>query len=105
MPAANPVQTMLALTRHRNSSALLRSSPAAPREISLLRHSVGALSARRHGCVHCHRTPLVGEIVHMYGDRLVCELCRPRHREPPARTEPVRSPEHDRAVRARPRAA
>jgi hypothetical protein len=86
---------MLALTRHRNPLV----------EISLLRHSVGALSARRHGCVHCHRTPLVGEVVHMYGERLVCELCRPLHRELPSRVEVVRSPEHDRAVRARPRAA
>ncbi len=74
MPSANHIQTMLALTRHRNPLV----------EISLLRHSVGALSARRHGCVHCHRTPLVGEVVHMYGDQLVCELCRPLHREPPA---------------------
>ncbi len=86
---------MLALTRHR--------SPLV--EISLLRHSLGALSARRHDCVHCHRTPLVGEVVHLYGERLVCELCRPLHREPPARSEIVRSPEHDRAVTARPRAA
>jgi len=95
VPVAKRLQTMLALTRHRNP--LL--------EISLLRHSVGALSARRHGCVHCHRTPLVGEVVHMYEDRLVCELCRPLHREAPGRSEAVRSPEHDRAVRARPRAA
>jgi len=86
---------MLALTRHRNPLM----------EISLLRHSVGALSARRHGCVHCHRTPLIGEVVHIYGYRMVCELCRPLHRESPARSEIVRSPEHDRAVRARPRAA
>jgi hypothetical protein len=41
----------------------------------------------------------------MYGEKLVCELCRPLHREPPGRSESVRSPEHDRAVRARPRAA
>jgi hypothetical protein len=95
VPAANGGQTMLALTRHRHPLM----------EISLLRHSLGALAAGRHGCVHCHRTPLVGEVVHMYGDRLVCALCRPRHREPPLRTETVRSPEHDRAVRARPRAA
>jgi hypothetical protein len=86
---------MLALTRHRNPLM----------EISLLRHSVGALSARRHGCVHCHRTPLIGEIVHIYGEALVCELCRPLHRERPGRSEIVRSPEHDRAVRSRPRAA
>jgi hypothetical protein len=94
-PPRNTFKPMLALGRHRNPLV----------EISLLRHSVGALSARRLGCVHCHRTPLVGEIVHMYGERLVCELCRPLHREPPARTEPVRSPEHQRAVRACPRAA
>jgi hypothetical protein len=93
--AANPRQTMLALTRHRHTLM----------EISLLRQSVGALQARRHGCVDCHRTPLVGEVVHLYGDRLVCALCRSRHREPPARTELVRSPEHQRAVKARPRAA
>jgi hypothetical protein len=93
--AAKHVQTMLALSRHRNPLV----------EISLLRQSVGALSARRLGCVHCHRTPLVGEVVHMYGERLVCELCRPLHREPPARTESVRSPEHQRAVRACPRVA
>jgi hypothetical protein len=86
---------MLALTRHRNPLM----------EISLLRHSVGALSARRHDCVHCHRTPLIGEIVHMYGQALVCELCRHRRREQPARSEIVRSPEHDRAVKTRPRAA
>jgi hypothetical protein len=86
---------MLALTRHRNPLV----------EISLLRHSLGALSARRRDCVHCHRTPLVGEVVHLYGERLVCELCRPLHREPPARSELVRSPEHQRAVRACPRAA
>jgi hypothetical protein len=92
---AKPLRTMLALTRHRNPLM----------EISLLRHSVGALSARRHGCVDCHRTPLIGEVIHIYGKGLVCELCRPRHRERPARSEIVHSPEHDRAVKARPRAA
>jgi hypothetical protein len=86
---------MLALSRSRHPLM----------EISLLRQSVGALGARRHGCADCHRTPLVGEFVHIYGDRLVCALCRSRHREAPARTEVVRSPEHDRAVRSRPRAA
>ena len=95
MPAANRLQTMPALIRHRNP--LL--------EISLLRHSVGALTSRRHNCVHCHRTPLIGEVVHIYGQGLVCELCRPLRREQPASSEIVRSPEHDRAVKARRRAA
>jgi hypothetical protein len=59
--------------------------------------------------VHCRRTPLVGEVVHVYaaaaGERTVCALCRERHREPPARTEIVHSSEHHRAVKARTRAA
>jgi hypothetical protein len=83
--------------------ALSRNRPLV--EISLLRQSVGALVARRHGCVDCHRTPLIGEMVYLYGERLVCELCRPRHREAPGRSELVRSPEHARAVRRRPRTA
>ena len=95
MPAAKRGETMLALSRSRQPLM----------EISLLRQSVGALGARRHGCADCHRTPLVGEFVHIYGERLVCALCRSRHRDAPVRTEVVRSPEHERAVRSRPRAA
>jgi hypothetical protein len=91
--AANATRMLLALTRHRHPLV----------EISLLRQSVGALAARRHGCVDCHRTPLIGEVVHLYGERLVCELCRPLHREPPGSSVLVRSPEHERAVRRRSR--
>jgi hypothetical protein len=82
-----------------------RSRFRAPREISLLRMSVGALAAGRHRCWHCRRTPLVGEHVHLYGERLVCELCRHLRREPPGSTVLVHSPEHERAVKLRPRAA
>jgi hypothetical protein len=92
-------QTMLA-------HAKLRRPPS---EISLLRRSVGALGAGRPRCHHCHRNPLVGERVHVYestaGERVVCELCRPLRREPPARSEIVHSPEHRRAVKTIPRAA
>jgi hypothetical protein len=81
----------------------LRRSPSMPvpppLERALLRRSVGAAEAQRHRCLHCHRTPLTGEVVHVYGDRLVCELCRPLRREPPARSELMHSPEHERAVR------
>lgn len=74
-------------------------------ESALLRKSVGALYSRRHRCAHCRRTPLVGERVYLYaaaaGERLVCELCRPLRREPPARSELVHSSEHDRCVRLR----
>ena len=98
MPPANRLQTMQALP-------ISRSRARAPREISLWRHSIGALAAGRHRCVHCHRTPLVGEHVHVYGDRLVCELCRHLRREAPGRTEIMHSPEHERAVKRQPRAA
>ena len=70
-------------------------------ELALLRKSVGALAEARDRCVHCHRTPLIGERVYLYSERSVCELCRPRRREAPQATELVRSPEHARAVRVR----
>ena len=66
-----------------------------------MRKSVVALTDKRALCVHCHRTPLVGERVYLYGERIVCELCRPRRREAPQATELMRSPEHARAVRVR----
>ena len=70
-------------------------------EISLVRTSMRKLAASRRGCVHCHRTPLIGETVFVYGDRLVCELCRPLRREAPGRAEVVHSAERDHTVRRR----
>jgi hypothetical protein len=86
------------------------SAPARPAlEQALLRRSVDESQAHRHRCVHCHRTPLTGEMVHVYatvsGERLVCDLCRPLRREPPARSELMHAPEHERAVRVQRRAA
>jgi hypothetical protein len=80
----------------------IASSPSSRLELALLRKSVGALASRRERCVHCQRTPLVGERVYHYRQRLVCELCRPLRREAPERSELVHSPEHKRAVRVRP---
>lgn len=85
-------------------------------ESLLLRKSVGALAANRARCATCHRTPLVGEVMHHYPsasrgsqadeERLVCDLCRPAERRAPQRSEVIRSSERDRAVRVRaPRAA
>jgi hypothetical protein len=95
------------LTPPRRAATPFRS--LVPREISFLRSSMDALDSGRPRCADCHRTPLVGEMVHVYpasaGDRVVCELCRARHREPPARSELVHSPEHDRAVKVRSKAA
>jgi hypothetical protein len=90
----------------------LRRSPAPavpPLEKALLKRSMGEHETRRHRCVHCHRTPLTGEMVHVYGtaagERLVCELCLPLRREPPVRSELMHAPEHERSVRIARRAA
>lgn len=100
---------MPSLTRARRTAGPFRALPSPPREISLLRSSVGSLDSGRPRCMHCHRIPLVGELVHVYdarpGECHVCELCRPLHREPPARSELVHSSEHHRAVKGRTRAA
>jgi hypothetical protein len=82
---------------------MLSASPTAPIAQALLRRSVGLLVDERPHCAHCHRTPLVGERVYLYAQAIVCELCRPRRRGAPERSELVRSPEHKRAVRVRPR--
>jgi hypothetical protein len=58
-----------------------------------------ALRERRHGCVHCHRTPLIGELVFFYGELMVCELCRPLRHDRPSREEVVHSSEHTLSVR------
>jgi hypothetical protein len=67
----------------------------------LLRRGLGALSADRHRCGDCGRTPLTGEHVHLYGEGepIVCALCRPGRREPPIATELVRHCEHGHTVR------
>ena len=65
--------------------------------------------AARHRCAHCRRTPLTGEVVHVYlaggEERIVCELCRPKRREPPVASRLMRSPAHDKTVRVLERAA
>jgi hypothetical protein len=73
----------------------------------LLRRGVGVLAADRNRCADCGRTPLVGEQVHLYGrhDSVVCELCRPLRREPPAASETVRHTERGQTVRLTARAA
>jgi hypothetical protein len=96
--------------RARRATTRFRTSfSVAPRELSFLHANVAPAGSARPSCVHCGRTPLVGEVLHVYeatgGDRHVCELCRSRHREAPARSELVHSPEHHRAVKARTRAA
>jgi hypothetical protein len=80
-----------------------------PFELALLRRSVGDHETQRHRCEHCGRTPLTGEVVHLYvvaaGERLVCDLCRPLRREAPTRSQLMHAPEHERSVRLTSRAA
>ena len=64
-------------------------------QLALMRKS----EAPRSACAHCRRTPLIGEVVHRYEGRLVCDLCRPRLRATPEATELMHSPDHDRSVR------
>jgi hypothetical protein len=104
MPGVEAPETMPTLSLRRSAT------PARPAlEQALLRRSVGESQAHRHRCVHCHRTPLTGEMVHMYvsvgEERLVCDLCRPLRREAPVRSELMHAPERERAVRVQRRAA
>ena len=99
MPVPNRTETMQPIS-------YTRSRLRAPREISLLRKVTSDRDRIASSCAHCHRTPLVGEHVHVYGERLVCQLCRHLRREPPGETVVMHSSEHLRAVKAaRPRAA
>jgi hypothetical protein len=72
-----------------------------PFEINLVPPSMRALREKRTGCVHCHRSPLIGEIVFYYGERMVCELCRPLRRDRPTRDEVVHSSEYELTVKRR----
>ena len=74
----------------------------------LLQRGLGALEADRTRCADCGRTPLFGEVVHLYDGRrprLVCELCRPLRREAPVASQRVRHPAHGHTVRITVRAA
>jgi hypothetical protein len=69
-------------------------------ERALLRKSVGSLADRRHRCVDCGRTPLIGETLHHYaGGATICELCRPLRRGEPSESERVRHSEAGLTVR------
>jgi hypothetical protein len=63
-------------------------------ELALLRRGMIERSAKRQACARCRRTPLIGERVYFpeHGVML-CELCRPRQGDPPARWTLVHGPE------------
>ena len=74
-------------------------------ELELLRRGVGALSADRHRCIDCQRTPLIGERVYAYEPGPVCELCRALRTDEPVSSQIVRHSEYGHAVRLTVRAA
>lgn len=73
----------------------------------LLRRGVGSLTADRHRCKDCDRTPLVGERIHVYERQkgIVCELCSQLRRSTPITSELVRHSELGHTVRLTARAA
>jgi hypothetical protein len=73
----------------------------------ILRSSLGALGNDRSSCSSCHRTPLTGELLHVFGsgDKL-CSLCLaelPEAERSPLRSEQVHDAE--RRLSVIPRAA
>jgi hypothetical protein len=75
-------------------------------ERELLRKGVGALRATAPRCADCGRSPLTGELVHIFPrGETVCELCRPLRRTMPVDTQTVRHAERGLTVRVTQRAA
>jgi hypothetical protein len=72
-----------------------------PTELSFVRSSMKALEERRRGCAQCRRTPLVGETVYLFGEDMVCELCRRLRTDQPERSEVVHSAEYELTVKRR----
>ena len=79
----------------------MRRMPPVTHQLSFVRASMRALEDRRSGCADCRRTPLVGETVFFFGERVVCELCRPLRHGVPSREEVVHSAERDLTVKRR----
>ncbi len=78
-------------------------------ELALLRRGVDRLSAGCERCGRCHRTPLIGERVYVYGDHadhadddggeILCELCRALARGAPLHSRIVHGPEFGHTMR------
>lgn len=72
----------------------------------LLHRGMHRLAGDRETCSVCHRTPLVGERVHLYANgTMACALCRSARREEPEATQLVHHSEFGHAVKPRARVA
>jgi|SRR6516162_10026129 hypothetical protein len=71
-------------------------------ERHMVRLSVADLTEERARCSDCGRTPLIGELVHVYvRGEIVCELCRALRTASPVATERMRHAEFGSTVRLR----
>lgn len=69
-------------------------------ELALLRRGLDDLAAGCERCGHCHRTPLIGERVYVYGGgSILCELCRQFDRHEPDASRIVHGPEFGHTMR------
>ncbi len=73
----------------------------------ILRRSLGALGHDRSSCSRCHRTPVAGEVMHVFeSEKALCSLCLaslPEAERSPVRSERVHVT--DRRLSVVPRAA
>lgn len=74
-------------------------------ELQLMRRGLDDRAAASERCGRCDRIPLVGEHVHVYADRVLCELCSEREREGPLTIRLVHGPAFGRAIKIRGRRA
>jgi hypothetical protein len=68
-------------------------------ELALLRRGVDEIAAGSQRCDRCNRTPLVGEHVHVYRKRVLCDLCRELERKPPESSRLVHGPAFGSSIR------
>jgi hypothetical protein len=69
-------------------------------EVALLRRALDDVVAAEERCERCRRTLLVGEYVHVYdAERIVCDLCRERERQPPVSVRVVHGPAFGHTIR------
>jgi hypothetical protein len=68
-------------------------------ELALLRRGVDELAAASERCGRCNRTPLVGEYMHQYKKRVLCELCAELERSSPESSHLVHGPAFGTSIR------
>ncbi len=64
-----------------------------------MRHGLDERAASSERCGRCHRTPLVGEHVHVYAKRILCDLCRELERQSPVSSRLVHGPAFGHSIR------